>query len=163
MKLLATLRRGSGEGHPGVERHAAPVGAAVPVELPAQGQVGWPLSVGLEEARQEHSHDPKQQLESHVCSQGGGALRGAWTCVPARKGAQSRPRGCDGPARPQPCPLTCQGRAGQPGPAASTARLASRQGQGSWAALRSGPSSLPFSLSLFLSLPLIFHKQTAQE
>lgn len=37
---LATLRRGSGEGHPGVERHAAPVGAAVPVELPAQGQVG---------------------------------------------------------------------------------------------------------------------------
>lgn len=32
--------RGSGEGHPGVERHAAPVGAAVPVELPAQRQVG---------------------------------------------------------------------------------------------------------------------------
>lgn len=30
---------GSGEGHPGVERNAAPVGAAVPVELPAQGQV----------------------------------------------------------------------------------------------------------------------------
>lgn len=78
MKLLGTLRRESGEGHPGVERHAAPVGAAVPVELPAQGQVGWPLSVGWEEARQEHDHDPKEQQESHVCSQGRGAL---WGCV----------------------------------------------------------------------------------
>lgn len=74
--MLAAPRRGSGEGHPGVERHAAPVGAAVPVELPAQGQVGWPLSVGWQEARQEHDHDPKEQLESHVCSQGRGALRG---------------------------------------------------------------------------------------
>lgn len=37
---LGRAGRGSREGHPGVERHAAPVGAAVPVELPAQGQVG---------------------------------------------------------------------------------------------------------------------------
>lgn len=44
----------------------------------AEASPTWPLSVGWEEARQEHDHDPKEQLESHVCSQGRGAL---WGCV----------------------------------------------------------------------------------
>lgn len=35
-----------------MERHAAPVGAAVPVELPAQGQVGCGDRQGGEEGKQ---------------------------------------------------------------------------------------------------------------
>lgn len=65
-KTLARARPGgSGEGHPGVERHEPPVGAAVPVELPAQGHVGWPLAGGAQEAGQQDDDEAQQPLEPH--------------------------------------------------------------------------------------------------
>lgn len=85
---LATLRRGSGEGHPGVERHAAPVGAAVPVELPAQGQVGCGEREGGREAGRE-----------------GGRRQ----CLSPGRAGPGAPRSC---RCPWPCPLVPPGLPG---------------------------------------------------
>lgn len=85
MKLLARARPGgSGEGHPGVQRHAAPVGAAVPVELPAQGQVGWPLAGGGQEAGQQEDDEAQQLLEPHP--------RGPWCRGVPGSGGQGEQR-----------------------------------------------------------------------
>lgn len=82
---LAALRRGSGEGHPGVERHAAPVGAAVPVQLPAQRQVGCGHREGGREARGERGR--------RQCLSPGRAGPGTPRCFPVPVAVPSRAAG----------------------------------------------------------------------